>query len=333
MRILVAGATGAIGSRLLPILVAAGHEVVGLTRTPGKAAGIERAGAKAAVGDGLDPDFIRRVVAAARPDVIVHQMTALRGTSDLRRFDRSFALSNRLRTDGLRWLVEAGLEAGTRRFVSQSFCGWPYRSDGAWTKSEEDPLDDHPVAQMRESLAAIRYLEETMLRIAGSGATGIALRYGTFYGPATGLFESSMVTALRRRLFPLVTPGTGWWSFIHVDDAVAATERAIAQGSSGIYNVVDAEPAPVREWLPALAEAVGARPPIRLPGWSARLLAGDVVLRMMTAVRAGLNSKAVRDLGWHLRYPSWRQGFLEVAASMGLSRSSPAVPHHSRNEQ
>jgi 2-alkyl-3-oxoalkanoate reductase len=333
MRVLVAGATGAIGSRLVPMLVAAGHEVVGLTRTPGKAAGIERAGAKAAVGDGLDQDFIRRVVADARPDVIVHQMTALRGTRDLRRFDRSFALSNRLRTDGLRWLVEAGLEAGTRRFVSQSFCGWPYPSDGAWTKSEADPLDDHPLAQMRETLAAIRYLEETMLRIAGRGTTGIALRYGTFYGPATGLFESSMVTALRRRLFPLVTPGTGWWSFIHVDDAVAATDRAIAQGSSGIYNVTDAEPAPVREWLPALAEAVGARPPIRLPGWSARLLAGEVVLRMMTAVRAGLNTKAVRDLGWRPRHPSWRQGFREVASSMGLSRSSPAVPHHSRNEQ
>jgi nucleoside-diphosphate-sugar epimerase len=321
MRVLVAGATGAIGSRLVPRLVAAGHEVVGLTRTPGKAAEIERAGAKAAVGDGLHEGFIRRVVAAARPDAIVHQMTSLRGASDLRRFDRTFAVSNQLRTDGLRWLVEAGLDAGARRFVSQSFCGWPYRSDGAWIKSEEDALDEHPVAQMRETLAAIRYLEATMLRVASSETTGIALRYGAFYGPATGLFEPSTVAVLRRRLLPLVAPGTGWWSFIHIDDAVAATERAITQGASGIYNVTDDDPAPVREWLPELAAAVGAGPPIRLPGWSARLLAGGVVLRMMTEVRAGQNTKAVRDLGWRPQYPSWRQGFGQVARSMGLSGS------------
>ncbi len=306
MRVFLTGATGAVGSRLLPVLLAAGHSVVAVTHTPAKTRELRVAGAEPVVADGLDAAAIRAAVTQAKPDVIVHEMTALRG-GDLRKFDRTFALSNRLRTEGLDHLLAAAAEAGTRRVIAQSYCGWPYARTGGHVKTEEDPLDPAPPAQMRRSLAALRYLESRLAQ--APGIAGLSLRYGTFYGPGTGLLEPTVIHQLRQRRFPLIGGGTGWWSLLHVDDAAAATAIAVERGDPGIYNIVDDEPAPVSDWLPALAAAAEARPPPRVPKWLAALLAGRHLVTMMTEGRAGSNAKAKRMLGWQPVYRSWRTGF------------------------
>lgn len=311
MRVLVAGATGAVGSRLVPLLVQAGHSVVGLTRTPAHAPALTRAGAAAVIADALDPVAVRKAVRAARPEVVVHEVTALRGMADLRKFDRAFAATNRHRTQGLDTLMAAALDAGSRRFVAQSYCGWPYAPIGGPVKDEDDPLDPAPPRQLRRALDAIGHLEHATTH----GATeGVVLRYGTFYGPDTGLTSEAALDQVRKRRFPLVGSGEGWWSFVHVDDAAAATVHAIERGAPGLYNIVDDEPAPVREWLPALAAVLGAKPPRHLPAWFARLVAGDHVVRMMTTARAGSNAKARRELQWRPAHASWREGFASVLA-------------------
>jgi nucleoside-diphosphate-sugar epimerase len=312
MRVFVAGATGAVGSRLIPLLVSAGHSVLGLTRTPDKAEAIRRVGADVAVVDALDGAAVRDAVISAKPDVIVHEMTALSGVSDLRRFDSVFALTNRLRTEGLDHLLAAAKQAGTRRVVVQSFGGWPFARTGGPVKTEKDPLDPDPPKQLRRTLDAIRYLESKTT--AAFEGEGLVLRYGAFYGPWTGMLDRSMIDQLRRRRVPLIGEANGWWSFLHIDDAAAATAIAFERGAAGIYNIVDDEPAPVREWLPALATLVGAKPPLRVPKWLGRLIAGEHIVAMMTEARAGSNAKAKRDLSWRPAHASWRQGFAEVLA-------------------
>jgi nucleoside-diphosphate-sugar epimerase len=300
MRIFVAGATGAIGARLVPQLVERGHEVIGTSRSEGKGAGLRAQGAEPVVLDVLDRDAVREAVLAARPEAIVHQATALAGLSDFKNFDRSFAQTNRLRVEGTDALLAAARESGVRRLVGQSYAGWTYARRGGAVKTEEDPLDPTPVPAMSGTLAAIRHLEEAVV-----GAGGIALRYGGFYGSP----EDAQLELVRKRRFPIVGDGGGIWSFVHLDDAAAATVLALERGEPGIYNVVDDEPAPVREWLPALAAAIGAKPPPRVPRWLARLLAGEAGIALMTEIRGASNAKAKRDLGWTLRYPTWREGF------------------------
>jgi 2-alkyl-3-oxoalkanoate reductase len=316
MRIFVAGATGALGRRLVPLLVADGHQVTAMTRSAGKAAGLRAAGAAPVVADALDREAVDRVVAAARPEVVVHQLTDLAGTTSFRKFDREFAGTNRLRTEGTDHLVAAARAAGARRLVAQSFAGWPFARVGGPVKTEDDPLDPDPPAELRRTLDAIRHLEAAVL--GAEGLEGVVLRYGGFYGPGTSAgSDGFMAGELRRRRFPVVGAGTGVWSFVHIDDAATATVAAVERGAPGIYQVVDDDPAPVSDWLPALAAAVGAPPPRRVPAWLARLLAGDHGVVLMTEVRGASNAKAKRDLGWHPAHPSWREGFrsaLGVAA-------------------
>ena len=310
MRVFVAGASGAVGSRLVRLLTSAGHSVVGLTHIPDKAVAIRAAGAEAAIADALNRAAVVEAVATAKPDVIVHELTSLSAANDLRKFDQSFVLTNRLRTEGLVNLVAAAKQAGTPRIVAQSFCGWPYARIGGPVKSENDPLDPAPPRNMRQTLDAIRYLENTLT--ASSDIEGVVLRYGAFYGDKTGLFDGPTIDQLRYRRVPLIGNGNGWWSFVHIDDAAAATAIAIERGAPGIYNIVDDEPAPVREWLPALADMLGAKAPWCLPKFLARIAAGEPIVTLMTEARAGSNAKAKRDFSWQPAHPSWRQGFLEV---------------------
>jgi nucleoside-diphosphate-sugar epimerase len=296
----------------MPLLISAGHSVVGLTRTAGKVDWIRRIGAQAAVADALNRAATVEAVARAEPDVIVHEMSSLGAANDLRRFDRSFAVTNRLRTEGLQNLLAGARQAGTRRIVAQSFCGWPYARIGGPVKSEDNPLDPEPPRELRRTLDAIRYLENAVT--ASPEIDGIVLRYGAFYGPATGLFDGPMIDRLRRRRVPLIGDADGWWSFLHIDDAAAATAIAVERGAPGVYNIADDDPAPVREWLPALASLLGAKPPQRLPKWLARIAAGAHIVAMMTEARAGSNAKAKRELAWQPAYPSWRQGFAETLA-------------------
>ena len=303
MRVLVVGATGAIGARLVPRLIEQGHEVLGTSRSAQSAGRLRTLGAEPVVLDLLDPGAVTEAVGAVRPEVIIHQATALAGLSDFKNFDRTFALTNRLRTEGTDSLLAAARAAGVRRLVAQSFTSWPYAREGGPIKNEEDPLDPQPVAAMRETLAAIRYLERVVV-----AAGGLALRYGAFYGSS----EDAQLTLIRKRRFPIVGDGGGIWSFVHLDDAAAATVLALERGRAGVYNIVDDEPAPVREWLPTLAKAIGARPPRRVPRWLARLAAGESSVVIMTETRGASNAKAKRELGWTLRYPSWRLGFLQA---------------------
>ena len=313
MRVLVAGATGAVGLKLVPQLIAAGHAVVGTTRTAAKAEAIKRMGAEPAIADGLDAGAIRNVVIAAKPDVIIHQMTDLAAVTDLRHFDRAFATTNRLRTQGTDFLLAAAREAGVSRLIAQSFCGWTYGRSGESVKTEADALDPDPPEELRRTLEAIQYLEGAVT--SSENPEGIVLRYGSFYGPDTGMLSRAMIDQLQRRRVPLIGGGGGRWSFIHVDDAAAATVAAIERGKPGsIYNIVDDEPAEVSEWLPVLAALVGARPPIRVPAWLGRLFAGEHLVAMMTEVRAGSNAKAKQELGWQPAHPSWRTGFAEIAS-------------------
>src|ERR687893_604616 len=308
MRVFVAGATGAIGKQLVPRLVRAGHEVHGMTRSESKQAMLHEFGAVPVVADALDPDQVAEAVGRARPDVIVHQLTAIPEKLDLRHFDRDFALTNRLRTEGTDHLLSAGQAVGVRRFVAQSYGAWPYARIGGPVKSEEDPLDPSPAREMRQSAAAIRYLEEAVL--GGRWTEGIVLRYGSFYGPGTSMAPGGEQSELvHKRKFPLVGDGGGVWSFIHVADAAEATVAAVERGNRGVYNIVDDDPAPVAKWLPALAEELGAKKPVRVPRFIGRLFAGEAGVVMMNEVRGASNAKAKRELGWHPAHPSWRQGF------------------------
>jgi nucleoside-diphosphate-sugar epimerase len=309
MRVLVAGATGVIGKQLVPRLVAAGHEVHGMTRSDSKQAMLYELGAVPVVVDALDPDRVAEAVGRARPDVIVHQLTAIPARLDLRHVNRDFALTNRLRTEGTDHLLSAGQAVGVRRFVAQSNGAFPYARTGGPVKSEEDALDPTPPREMRESWAAIRHLEEAVL--GADWTEGIVLRYGGFYGPGTSLAPGAeQVELVRRRKFPLVGDGGGVWSFIHIADAADATVAAIEHGSRGVYNVVDDDPAPVAEWLPALAAELGAKKPMRVPRFIGRLFAGEYGVVLMTEIRGASNAKAKRELAWRPAHPSWRQGFL-----------------------
>src|SRR5919198_661380 len=307
MRVFVAGATGVIGRQLVPRLVAAGHEVHGMTRSESKRALLEQLGAVPVVADALDPDQVAEAVGRTRPDVIVHELTAIPDTLDMRHFDRDFALTNRLRTEGTDHLLSAGQAVGVRRFVAQSNIA-AYARTGAAVKSEEDPLDPSPAREMRAMVDAIRHLEEAVL--GAEWTEGIVLRYGAFYGPGTSLAPGEeQFELVRRRKFPLVGDGGGVWSFVHVADAAEATLAAVGQASGGVYNVVDDDPAPVAEWLPALARTLGAKKPMRVPRFIGRLFAGEPAVVMMTELRGVSNAKAKRELGWRPAHPSWRQGF------------------------
>jgi nucleoside-diphosphate-sugar epimerase len=309
MKVFVAGATGAIGKQLVPRLVAAGHEVHGMTRSESKQAMLYELGAVPVVADALDPEQVADAVGRARPDVIVHQLTAIPEPLDMRHFDRDFALTNRLRMEGTDHLLSAGHAVGVRRFVAQGVGSYAaYARIGGPVKGEEDPLDQAPVRAMRETQAAILHLEEAVL--GAQWTEGIVLRYGAFYGPATSLAPGeAQFELVRGRKFPVVGDGGGVWSFIHVADAAEATVAAVERGTRGVYNVVDDDPAPVAEWLPALAEELGAKRPIRVPRFVGRLFAGEAGAVMMTEIRGASNAKAKRELAWRPAHPSWRQGF------------------------
>jgi nucleoside-diphosphate-sugar epimerase len=312
MKVFVVGATGALGKQLVPRLVAGGDDVTGTSRSDSKRGLIESLGASPVVLDLFDADGVRAAVREASPDVVVHEATSLAGNLDFRNFDRSFEQTNRLRTEGTRNLLDAARAAGVRRFVAQSFAGWPYARVDGFVKDEEDPLDPDPPKGIEQTISAIREVER--LVTSADGIEGIVLRYGLFYGPGTSVAlapDGEQVEAVRSRKFPVVGSGDGVSSFIHIDDAAAATALAIADGEPGIYNVVDDEPAPAREWLPALAEEVEAKQPMRVPRWVGRLLAGKAMTTMMTEGRGASNAKARRDLGWEPRFSSWRQGFAD----------------------
>ena len=311
MKVFVAGATGALGKQLVPLLVANGHTVVGMTRTEAKREALRRAGAQPVVADALDADAVGQAVGEAEPDVIVHQLTAIPPKIDMRRFDREFALTNRLRTEGTDHLLSAGKAVGVKRFVAQSNVSL-YARTGGPVKREDAPVDHDPAPEMREGIAAISHLEEAVT--GASWTEGLVLRYGWFYGPGTSIAVNplgSQIEALRKRQLPIVGKGTGIWSFIHIEDAATATVAAVEGGPAGTYNVVDDEPARVSDWVPALAAAVGAKRPWRVPRWVGRLAAGQWGVVAMTELRGADNDLAKRELGWQLRYPSWRQGFVE----------------------
>jgi nucleoside-diphosphate-sugar epimerase len=314
MRVFVVGASGAIGSRLVPQLIERGHEVIGSARSPDKAERLRRLGAESVVLDALDAQAVRDAVAAAEPDAIVHQATALADAKLGRNFDKIFARTNELRTKGTDALLAAAREAGVRRFVAQSFASYRYAREGGPIKTEDDPLDPTPPPNTEESAGAMTYLEQVVTNFGG-----IALRYGVFYGAA----NDGLIKPVRRRWYPIVGDGSGIVSWIHLEDAATATVLALEQDGAAIYNIVDDDPAPVREWLPVLAQALDAKPPRHLPTWLARLLAGEAAVVMGTEARGASNAKARRELGWTLRYPTWRHGFAEVYAK---PTASPAAP-------
>jgi 2-alkyl-3-oxoalkanoate reductase len=310
MKVFVAGGAGAIGRRLVPLLVDAGHEVAATTTSSAKERALFELGATPLVMDGLDREAVLDAVSQAEPEVVVHEMTGLSGATNLRNFDRVFATTNRLRTQGTDHLLAAAQAVGARRFVAQSFAGWNYGRSGPLVKTEQDPLDPAPLGSMRRSLAAFRHLEAAVL--AADGVDGYVLRYGNLYGPGTSTAEDGVfVELLRKRQMPLVGGGGGIWSFLHVDDAATATLAAIEGGGPGIYNICDDEPTPAREWLPRLAAAVGAPPPRHVPAWLGRLAAGRAVVLMFTQARGASNAKARKELAWTPLYPSWRRGFRE----------------------
>ena|SRR5689334_8275767 len=306
MKVFVAGATGAIGKQLVPRLVAVGHEVHGMTRSESKKAMLADMGAVPVVADALDAEQVAEAVGTVKPDVIVHELTAIE-TLDMRNFDRAFAMTNRLRTEGTDHLLSAAQAVGVQRFVAQSFFAL-YERTGGPVKTEEDPVDPAPAREMRESVGAIRHLEEAVL--GARWTEGIVLRYGGFYGPGTSMEPGAEEYELvRKRKFPLVGNGAGVWSFIHVADAADATVAAIEHGHRGVYNVVDDEPAPVNVWLPTFAEQLGAKKPMHLPRFVGRLFAGETGVIMMTELRGASNAKAKRELAWRPAHPTWRQGF------------------------
>lgn len=310
MKVFVAGSTGAIGRVLVPQLIEKGHDVIALVRNDRKAETLLAMGAKIAVADALNREELTAAIERTKPEVIIHQLTALAHAGNFKKLDEEFALTNRFRTEVTDTLLAAARLVGARRFIAQSFCGWPFARQGGPVKTEEDPLDPNPPAGFAKMLAAIRYLEETVRKTVDLQA--FALRYGLFYGPGTGIAKDGPVIGLvRKRMFPIVGNGAGIWSFIHVHDAARATVSAVSSGSPGIYNVVDNEPAPVTTWLPALADAVGGKPPYRVPVWLGKLAIGEGGVSMMTQIRGGSNAKAKHELGWEPTYQTWRRGFVE----------------------
>ena len=313
MRVLVVGATGAIGRQLVPQLVAAGHQVSATTRSPAKLDRLRSAGAVPLVVDGLDAAAVRAAVGRAEPEVIVHEMTAIPAKLNFRKFGEMFAATNELRTAGLDHLLAAAKAQGVQRLIVQSYAGWPNIRSGGPVKTEDDPLDPDPPAAMRATLDAIRYLEQA---VTAAPLDGLVLRYGSLYGPGS---SEVLVQLLKRRQVPLIGNGAGIWSFLHVTDAAGATVAAVQDGAPGIYNIVDDEPAAVAQWLPALASAVGARRPLHVPTSLGRLAAGAAAVSMMTEVRGCSNARAKRELSWQLVWPSWRDGFTH-----GLAQAFPA---------
>jgi nucleoside-diphosphate-sugar epimerase len=303
MRVLVVGASGAIGSKLVPMLVDHGHTVIGTSRSASKSQYVQALGAKPIVLDLLDAPAVMRAVIESKPDAVVHEATALTGLSDFKHFDRSFAMTNRLRSEGTDALLAAAREAGVSRFVAQSHACHRYAREGGPVAAEDDRLDPDPVPAMRESIAAMAYLDRAVTE-----AGGIALRYGTFYGDP----DDELVDAVRARKVPIVGDGGGVWSFIHLQDAATATVLALEHDGPAVYNIVDDDPAPTRAWLPEMARTVAAKPPQRFPPFLARIFAGQAPVVMETESRGASNAKAKRELGWTLRYPSWRQGFAEA---------------------
>jgi 2-alkyl-3-oxoalkanoate reductase len=317
MKVFVAGATGVIGRALVPQLVARGHAVVGMTRSASKQDLVRSLGARPVVADALDPDAVAEAVAAAEPEVIVHELTALSGPMSVweaRHLERSsaFIMTNRLRTEATDHLLAAGRAVGARRFVAQSFAAWRWARTGGPVLTEADPVDPDPPEALRAVQAGFLYAERAVTTI--EWGEGLVLRYGGFYGPGTSISlapDAVMAAPIRKRRFPIVGDGGGVSSHVHIDDAAAATAVAVERGEPGIYNIVDDEPAPVREWLPVLANALGAKPPRHVPRWLGRLAAGEMATVMMTDVRGSCNAKAKRELGWKPRYASWRQGFAQ----------------------
>jgi nucleoside-diphosphate-sugar epimerase len=333
MKVFVAGASGAIGKHLVPQLVARNHEVTGMTRSAQKADALRALGARPVVADGLDRDAVMEVVKRTRPEVVIHQMTSLTGIKSFKKFDEDFALTNRLRIEGTDHLLAAAQAAGARRFIAQSYGGWTYEHPGTGLATEEDRFVSHPPANQRKSLEAIQYLERAVLN--APDLEGIVLRYAGFYGPDTNFdVNSDIVDLVRKRRLPIIGSGAGVWSFIHVDDAAAATVAAMERGAPGVYNIADDEPEPVAEWLPALARLVGAKPPWHVPVWVGRLAAGEVGVSMMTQIRGISNARAKRELGWEPRYPSWREGFRDgLSPSETTERERVAVWHASASRQ
>lgn len=311
MRIFIAGASGAIGRELVPQLVARGHEVIGTTRSPAKTAAVRALGAEPVLVDALDPDSVADAVAKAEPEVIVHQLTALSGPSNFRNAKKMAAATNRLRTEGTDHLLAAGRAVGVRKFVAQSNSLWMERTGGP-VADEEGRIEPNPPTDMEEAVAALRHVENSVTGI--SWGEGIALRYGGFYGRGTDISsapDAVMAMLVRKRRVPVIGGGGGVWSLIHITDAASATVAAIERGKSGIYHVGDDEPAPVHVWLPELARALGAGAPRRVPAWLVRPLIGKGPVDMMTRARGISSEKTKRELGWTLRYPTWRTGFLE----------------------
>jgi nucleoside-diphosphate-sugar epimerase len=323
MRVFVAGGTGAVGQRLVPQLVARGHQVIATTTGPGKLGLLEQLGADGVVMDGLDAVSVGEAVAMARPDAIVHEMTGLSaahaGKIDTKHFDRWFATTNRLRIEGTDHLLAAAEAAGVSHVVAQSYSSWNGIRKGGWVKTEEDPLDPLEDTGFRTVAEAIRYVEDAVIK-----ARGAVLRHGTLYGP--GVLDTQ-VELLRKRQFPLIGGGTGYSSWVHLEDAASAAVLAVEKEARGVFNIVDDEPAPASEWLPYLAAHAGAKPPMSVPKWLGRLLAGDVVVTIMTEGRGFSNAKAKRELGWQPRYSSWRQGFADLFAEPTAATSGPrSVP-------
>jgi len=312
MRVFVSGASGAIGARLVPRLIERGHEVIGTyTASAAKAAALRALGAEPVQLDLLDAAAVRVAVGDSGADAIIHEATALAGGGFARRLDTTFARTNALRTTGTDALLAAARTAGVGRFIAQSFAPYRYAREGGMVKSETDPLDSSILPGTQATFGAMTYLDRTVTE-----AGGIALRYGGFYGADT----DQLAGAVRRRLFPVIGDGGGYMSFVHLDDAAAATVLALEKGGAGIYNIVDDDPAPLREWLPALANALGAKPPRHLPVWLARLIAGESGVRTGIEVRGASNSKAKRELGWTLLYPSWREGFVAAYATQAVTQ-------------
>jgi nucleoside-diphosphate-sugar epimerase len=308
MKVFVAGASGAIGRPLVSQLVAGSYQVVAMTRSANNVDALRAAGAEPVVADALDRDAVMRAVMRAEPEVIIHELTALTGVTNLKRFDDVFALTSRLRTEGTDNLMAAAQAAGTRRFIAQSYGNWTYARTGALIKAEDDPLDSTPPVNQTKSMSAIRHLERVIR--SDRNIQGIALRYGNLYGPGTGIaLDGDIVAMVRKRGFPIVGNGAGIWSFIHVSDAASAAVAALQHGEPGAYNICDDEPAPVSVWLPALAKTVGAKPPFHIPVWAARFIVGDVAVSMMTQIRGASNAKAKRELDWQPGFKTWRDGF------------------------
>ena len=321
MKVFVAGGSGAMGRRLVPQLVAAGYEVTAMSRDDAKAAWLRQAGAQPVMADALDRPAVAAALRRSEPEVVIHQLTGLTGVKNLRNFDREFALTNRLRTEGTDYLLDGARAAGARRIIAQSYGNWNYERTGSPVKTEQDPFDPEPPARQVKSLRAIRYLEDAVVN--ASGIEGIALRYGNFYGPGTGIDSGGeIVGQVRKRLLPIIGDGAGIWSFVHMDDAAAAAIAAIEHGRPGVYNVADDGPAPVAQWLPDLAAAVGAQPPRHIPVWLGRLVAGEVGVSMMTRIRGTSNARAKTELGWAPRYRTCHEGFWNGLGDVPVPRAA-----------